>query len=344
MFKTLFLQMQLQQRIEAVSYLKQALKEPEFQAVKQMATAQNAWFVEPFIDFAVDSISSYYFDETALTNWIADYVYKIKENDNEKVGIVLAGNIPFVGLHDVICSFISGKKTVLKYSSKDAVLIEYLLSKMMDKFPSARSYFFQQNFLNDCDAYIATGTNNSARYFEYYFRNKKSIIRQNRNSVAILNGNESAEELTLLADDIMLYFGLGCRSVSKIFVPQKFDFATFLKAFSKYEWTKDVTKYRNNFDYNLSLSLLNKQYYMTNEMILLLENQQYASRIACVHYQYYNDIENLIPIFKNDESQLQCVISNMNLPTIATIPFGNSQQPSLSDYADNINTLDFLLH
>jgi hypothetical protein len=188
--------------------------------------------------------------------------------------------------------------------------------------------------LKGMDAYIATGSNNSARYFDYYFGKYPSLIRRNRTSIAVLEGDETAEELEKLADDVFLYFGLGCRNVTQIHVPENYDFVALLGAFRKYRWMADHHKYKNNYDYRLSLAILNRLPYMTNDCLLMLENDSPFSPIAVLHYTYYKDIKNSIPIENNEN--LQCIVGRQWLP------FGKSQRPELSDYADGTDTMKFL--
>ena len=207
--------------------------------------------------------------------------YHIDDNIEPKnVGVVMAGNIPLVGFHDFLCVFISGHIQTIKLSSKDDVLLKHLVEKMYSWEVTMQNYVSFASMLKGCDAYIATGSNNSAVYFDYYFSKYPSIIRRNRTSVAILTGDETKEELEKLSDDIHVYFGLGCRNVTKIFVPRGYDFVPLLQSFHAYKYFADHHKYKNNYDYNLSIMIMNNRFYMTNESTLLVENDSFFSPIS----------------------------------------------------------------
>jgi len=247
----------------------------------------------------------------------------------------MAGNIPLVGFHDFLCVFISGHKALIKPSSKDQVLIKHLIDKLGDWDEETKSLVSFSDMLKGCDAYIATGSNNSSRYFDYYFGKYPNIIRRNRTSVAILTGEETKEELGKLADDVYQYFGLGCRNVTKIYVPKDYDFIPLLESFKKYNYLADHFKYKNNYDYNLALHLLNKKYYMTNDSILLIEEPAIFSPISQLNYEFYSDNDDLAE--KSAPVQdLQCVVGK------GFIAFGQAQSPAITDYADGIDTLAFL--
>lgn len=231
----------------------------------------------------------------------------------------------------------SGHKQVIKLSSKDDVLLPYLVHVMALENKEVENEILFADRLNGLDAYLATGSNNSSRYFEQYFGKFPHIIRRNRTSVAILTGHESEDELEKLSDDIHLYFGLGCRNVTKIYVPEEYDFVPFIKAMDKYKYFEDHHKYKNNYDYQLSLLLLNHQFYMTNGTTLLTENKNIFSPISTVHYEYYRDAGILAQALEQNED-VQCIVGNRY------IPFGQAQQPTLSQYADGVDTMDFLVN
>jgi hypothetical protein len=330
-------QMNLQNRIELLQKLKNYLEEdgPEWQVVKANAGADNSWFITPFIDEAVKNICSCLLQKDALMSWAAHY--HLDDNVTGKnVGLVMAGNIPLVGFHDFLCVFISGHSQTIKLSSKDTVLLKHLVQKLYSWEITVQNYISFAEMLKGCEAYIATGSNNSARYFEQYFSKYPHIIRRNRSSVAILNGQETDTALEKLSDDIHLYFGLGCRNVTKLYVPENYDFVPLLKAFDKYRYFADHHKYKNNYDYQLSIALLNNKYYMTNGSTLLIENEAIFSAISQLHYSFYKDVEVLKKELAFHED-IQCVADNI------VIEFGMTQQPGLFDYADGIDTLQFLL-
>jgi hypothetical protein len=247
----------------------------------------------------------------------------------------MAGNIPLVGFHDFLCVFISGHRQTIKPSSKDDVLIRHLVQHLNQRDAETLQSISFSEMLKGCDAYIATGSNNSARYFDYYFSKYPHIIRRNCTSVAILMGDESKEELERLADDVYQYFGLGCRNVTKIYVPQQYDFIPLLQAFKKYDHLIDHHKYKNNYDYQLAMLILNKKYYMSNESVLLLEEPSLFSPISRLNYEFYTDIFALRSNLEQQED-IQCITGK------GAIPFGQAQQPCLTDYADGADTLQFL--
>ncbi|UEG48679.1 acyl-CoA reductase [Ferruginibacter lapsinanis] len=328
--------MNLQNRINLLSALGNLLKKntEEWQAVKHKASIKNGWFTPDFIDVALNNIINEFIDPEKLTAWANRYF--LDDNITQKqVGIVMAGNIPLVGFHDFLCVFISGHRQMIKLSSKDDVLLPYLTEKMTELNSDCAKLISYSEMLKGCDAYIATGSNNSARYFEYYFSKYPSIIRRNRTSVAILTGNETMETLEKLADDIHIFFGLGCRNVTKIFVPEEYDFVPLLQSFHRYKYFADHHKYRNNYDYNLAIQIMNNRFYMTNEATLLVESDSIFSPISQLNYSFYSDKTTLLEsLKKNDE--IQCIAG-------IDIPFGMAQTPSLTDYADGIDTIQFLL-
>jgi hypothetical protein len=311
-----------------------ASNNPALEAVKEQAYQQNGWFIPAFINKSLDNICKHYLAPTALHQWLERYPEEAPATP-KTIGIVTAGNIPLVGFHDWLCGFVSGHQVKLKLSAKDEVLMKHILGEMSSWYPAIASQTIVMDMLKDCDAYIATGSNNSARYFHYYFAKYPHIIRRNRTSVAVLTGKESTAELLALANDVMLYFGLGCRNVTKVLVPTGYDFTPLLEALKSYDHLMDFHKYKNNYDYNLALLLLNNTPYLTNGSILLREETSLFSPISVLHYSYYQDNADLQEQL-NDKENLQCVVGQQ------FTPLGQAQQPSLSDYADGIDTLQFM--
>jgi len=303
--------------------------------VKEKAERENAWFTKTFVETAINNIATFFLEESLLNIWTAYYkvfdVPKIQRN----IGIVMAGNIPLVGFHDFLCVFISGYKQTIKVSSKDNVLIKHIIEKLIEWEPEVCEYVKISENLKGNDAYIATGSNNSSRYFEYYFAKYPHIIRKNRTSVAILNGNEQESDLARLSDDIQMYFGLGCRNVTKLYVPQNYDFVSLLEALKKYEYYFEFHKYKNNYDYQLAILMMGRKYYMTNGSIILTEDNSLFSPVSQVNYEFYENKELLANQLKVNES-IQCIVGN------GLINFGEAQKPSLFDYADGIDTMAFL--
>ena len=296
------------------------------------AVRANAWFTPEHVSLAIDNIVNEYLQADKLEEWIVKYALP---TGVKKVGIVMAGNIPLVGFHDLLCGFVSGHDILIKLSSKDDILIKHLIGKLTEWEPEVASQVVIAERLNDCDAYIATGSNNTARYFEQYFGKYPHIIRKNRTSVAILDGTEADTDLELLADDVYMYYGLGCRNVTQVFVPRDFDFARLLRVFNKHNNYADLNKYKNNYDYHLAIYLLNRIPYMSNESLLLVENELPFSAVSVLHYKYYDDKEQLVSKLTSNED-IQAILGK------GFVPFGASQQPALSDYADGVDTMAFL--
>lgn len=328
--------MNLQQRIDLLvklgSYL--SADNDELETVKINAKRENSWFTQEFIDIANNNISSQFLQKEKLEGWAQQYNIPQENTSPKTVGIVMAGNIPLVGFHDLLCVFIWGHKAMIKLSSKDSVLMTHVIKKLGEWSDEVPALITVAERLNGCDAYIATGSNNTARYFDYYFGKYPNIIRRNRTSIAMLDGFETSEELSLLADDVQLYFGLGCRNVTKLLVPEGYDFIPLLDALKKYSWFADLHKYKNNYDYHLALLLMNSRFYMSNESIILTENPSPFSPVSQVHYEFYNkDVEQgqLIP-----GDDVQCIVGH------GYVPFGQAQSPQLEDYADGVDTMQFL--
>jgi len=330
--------MNLQYRIDLLSRLGEYMMSDteEWQAAKTRAFHENSWFIPEFTDLAVKQIAETYLQRSVLEKWVSRYPSLLEEQTPLSIGIITAGNIPLVGFHDWLTVFISGNSAIIKTSSKDQAMIRHLTGKMDqwindEKNPSA----VYADMLKGCDAYIATGSYNSSRYFKHYFGKYPHIIRRNKTSVAVLDGKESTGELEKLADDVYLYFGLGCRNVTKIFVPEDYDFIPMLEAFKKYSYLEEHNKYKNNYDYNLALLILNKRYYMTNGSILLVEDPSLFSPISQLHFSYYDDTQRLNNSL-NKETDLQCIVGHQALP------FGQAQNPAVDDYADGVDTLNFI--
>ena len=329
--------MNINERVDLLIQLGEyfVMNDESLQSAKQKAKAGNGWFSIEFIDLALENITKNFLQKNLLEAWIKKYDLKEEPPAVKKIGIVMAGNIPLVGFHDFLCVFICGHKAVIKLSSKDEVLIQHIAEKLFEWNVSTKDQIIFADNLKNCDAYIATGSNNSSRYFEYYFSKYPNIIRRNRTSVAVLNGNETEEDLNLLAADMQLYFGMGCRNVTKIFVPEDYDFIALLDALRKYNYFADFHKYRNNYDYQLALLIMNRKHYMTNDSIILTENESIFAPVSQVNYSYYNDPATLAESLQNN-TDIQCIVGK------DFIPFGKTQSPLLTDYADSVDTMEFL--
>ena len=330
--------MDLQQRVDLMSRLGEYMLSADmnWKAAKEKAFYENGWFTPSFIELAVWNIAGSFLKKDQLSEWVKMYGVPVQNKKPLTIGIVMAGNVPLVGFHDFLCAFITGHRQHIRLSSKDTVLLEHLVKKLFEWEPETKEMIAFGNLLKGCDAYIATGSNNSARYFDYYFAKYPHIIRRNRTSVAILTGRETAEDLSLLADDIYQYFGLGCRNVTKLYVPHQYDFVPLLAAFKKYDQLADHHKYKNNYDYQLAILIVNKHYYMTNGSIILVEDKQVFSPISRLNYEFYNDIRSVTDSLQNN-TDIQAVVGK------DFVPFGKAQQPALTDFADGVDTLAFFL-
>ncbi len=336
--------MNLNQRIELLIELGQRIvqQDPMLESAIHHAFINNSWFTIDNIQNSLNAIAHQFLEEKKLLNWAKGY--NISESTSKTLAIVMAGNIPMVGFHDLLCGFISGYHTKIKCSSKDEVLIPALISIMESIDPYSKTYFQKVDRLKGFDAVIATGGNTAGVHFEYYFSKYPHIIRKNRSSVAILDGSESKEEIHDIGADIFDYFGLGCRSISKIYVPQDFNTDRLFEGIVDYKGVIHHNKYKNNYDYNSATLILTKQKFLTNDFLILQENNQLASRIACLHYERYSDVKVVTDQINKDKERLQCVSSKNPLDGWQHIPLGQCQRPSLDDYADMIDTMDFLIN
>ncbi len=310
----------------------------KFVETLQIAQQQNGWSTEDNLEFACKSWAEALTEEN-LKKWLKNYDFN--KVTPKKVAIIMAGNIPLVGFHDFLSVLVSGHKAIVKLSSDDKVLLPFIAHYLEEINPIWRnSFVFTDEKITDFDAVIATGSNNTARYFEYYFGKKPNIIRKNRNSVAVLTGKETEEELLGLGGDIFQYFGLGCRSVSKIFIPMDYDLDIFFKGIYPLHDIIHIEKYANNYDYNKAVYLMSLFKLRENGFLILKEDSNYASPIATLFYERYSDISELREKLTNDTEKIQCIVSKGFVEN--EIPFGKTQKPALWDYADNIDTVTFL--
>lgn len=305
------------------------------------AQQNNPWFTHEAMQFAFLEIGTS-LSEGSLKKWLENY--NIEDGAKQKtVGLVLAGNIPLVGFHDILCSLIAGFKVKAKLSSKDSHLYELLLKLLLDIDEEFGQLIeFSERQIKDVDAIIATGSNNSARYFEYYFKKYPNIIRKNRNSVALLTGEETDDDFHNLGKDIFTYFGLGCRNVSFLLVPEGFDFVKMLKAFEKYADIVNHTKYSNNYDYQRAIYLMNNIPIYDNGSVILKEDGALSSPIGVLHYKIYANNQEATEFLNQHKESIQCVVSKTK-HKFPTYSYGEAQKPNLWDYADDIDTLKFLL-
>lgn len=312
----------------------------DFEKLIHLSQSHNGWYTPEQVYFAIKSWADALTDEN-ITKWISKYDFSANQKE-KTVALILAGNIPLVGFHDFLSVLITGNKALVKTSSNDQHLLPFLAKYLIAVDENLKDKItFVEGKLENFDTVIATGSNNTARYFEYYFKDKPSIIRKNRNSAAVLNGKETKEDLEALGEDIFRYFGLGCRNVSKLFVPKDYSFENFFQAVFKYQDVIHYEKYANNYDYNKAVFLMSNFKLTDNGFLTLKEDSSYASPISSVFFEYYENLEDLKSRLKAEEEQIQCIVSNNLIEN--SVSFGQTQNPQLWDYADNVDTITFLL-
>jgi len=304
-----------------------------------LSQSHNGWYTPENVYFSIHSWAEALTEEN-LNQWLLSYIIPIQEPKN--VALILAGNIPLVGFHDFLSVLITGNNVLVKTSSNDQHLLPFLAKYIIAVNPEvANTITFVDGKLENFDAVIATGSNNTARYFEYYFKDKPSIIRKSRNSVAVLTGNETKEQLTALGEDIFRYFGLGCRNVSKLFVPKGYSFVPFFEAIFAYQDVIHYEKYANNYDYNKAVFLMSNFKLLDNGFLTLKEDQSHASPISSVFYEFYDDINELKIRLQSENELLQCIVADETIEN--SVAFGQTQNPRLWNYADNTDTISFML-
>jgi hypothetical protein len=336
----------LEQRKAAFKNLGEYLNSPDEKLKQLINTAHhaNAWFTRQETAKALKGIS-FMLNEEDLNTWFNSIQTDLKKEISPKtVGLVLAGNIPMVGLHDILAVLATGHIALIKASSQDKFLIPHLLNKLIEFQPEFEKQIQFTERLEGFEAVIATGSNNSSRYFEHYFGKVPHIIRKNRNSIAVLSGSETTEELYLLGHDLFDYFGLGCRNVSKVFVPMEYDFRIFFESIEAYNDIVNHNKYCNNYEYNKSIYLINRDKHLDNGFLLVKEDTRLASPLAVLYFEEYQDVSSVEEAINAHTEEIQCVITNQDLNIKSQqLGFGESQKPKLWDYADGINTVEFLL-
>ena len=309
----------------------------EFSSAIYSAKVHNGWFEEQQVRRSVTALSQWLTKEVLL-EWSSKYNWN---NCPKKVAIIMAGNIPLVGFHDYVCALISGNDLLVKLSSDDKILLPLITKMLIQLNPEFEDkVVFSESRMEDFDAVIATGSDNTARYFDHYFAKYPHIIRKNRNSVAVLTGSESKEELIALGDDIFAYYGLGCRNVSKVYVPKDYNFDLLFEALYEYKDVLDNKKYANNFDYYRALFLMGGNDMLENGFLLLREDTSLSSPISMLHYETYDCVETLQKHLATKTDQIQCLVSTLNLPN--SFDLGQAQSPAVNDYADGVDTMEFL--
>jgi hypothetical protein len=327
------------ERIKALSLWGKRLQETDqdkWESLLQATASENPWFTPDNIQLAWKGIIKF-LDEKHLSRWLEKYDLKIIKP--KIVALIMAGNIPMVGFHDLLCVLASGHSAAIKLSSKDSVLIKYLTDTLRSVSPDLASSISFHDRLKNFDAVIATGSDNASRYFEYYFGKYPHIIRKNRTSCAVITGDETEADFKNLGIDIFSYFGLGCRNVSKLFVPNNYDFSPMLKSFEQFSAVIHHHKYNNNYDYQKSIMLVNRVPFLDNESLMLTASERLVSPISVLYYENYSRLTELEEKIGSIQNKIQCIVGSV---APATIPFGQAQFPELEDYADQVDTLKFL--
>jgi len=329
--------------INSFSALGKQLIAPDAQlmAIIEDERYHNAWFTPDSVLQAVTAIGKM-LNEDDLQTWLSKYNLD-NHAPGKKVGLILAGNIPLVGFHDVLCVLASGNHALIKASSQDARLIKTVLERLVAIDDSFANQFSFIERLADFDAVIATGSNNSSRYFDYYFGKVPNIIRKNRNSIALITGDETAEQLFNLGHDIFDYYGLGCRNVSKLLVPKDYNFNFFFESIEDHKAIIHHHKYNNNYDYNKSIYLVNSDKHLDNGFLMVKEDDRLASPLAVLYFSYYDDLAQAQELLQKQSDNIQCIVTNAPINVASqVVSFGQSQHPALWDYADGIDTMEFL--
>lgn len=342
--------MDLAKRIKAFSKLGQllpvAVRDPSYELGQAALSAQhvNPWFTPENVVFAVDSIASAWLKTGELENWVHAYPERFFNSAMAKrVGVIMAGNIPLVGFHDFLSVLITGHAINIKISSKDGGVMSAVAKMLVDIEPNFDPFIqISEGILKGFDAVIATGSDSSVRYFDFYFRNYPSLIRGHRNGIALLTGNETNDELALLSNDIFTYFGLGCRNVSKLLVPQGYNFTNLIEHMAKWQHLVNYHRYANSYEYNRTLLIMNQLPHLDTGFTLIVPNENIDAPVAMVNYQEYSSIKSAIDYIDLNDSKIQCVASLVDVGHGRRVNFGDTQQPKLNDYSDGIDTIEFL--
>jgi hypothetical protein len=304
-------------------------------------STNNPWFTIESIKYSLDAWATM-LSETEVNFWLSHYQLD-KAIEPKKIGVVMAGNIPFAGLHDFLVVLLCGHHLKAKRSSQDLFFPQWILSMLQEIAPEVASRVEWVDKIEHIDAVIATGSGNTSRYFEFYFAKWPRIIRKNRTSVAVLKGNETDEQLRELAKDVFVYYGLGCRNVSKVFIPEGHSLNDILRVFEEYQWVKNLNKYGNNYDYNRSVYYMNLIPFYENDVLLMKEDQALSSPIAVLFFEYYQNVAQVQMLIEAHREEIQCVVAAPDLID-GSLNFGEAQHPQLMDYADGVDTMAFLLN
>lgn len=308
------------------------------------AQIHNPWFTPSNVRNSINAIAKQWLNETTMNNWISRYpIDKLNTRSPKTIGVIMAGNIPLVGFHDFMCVLVSGNRFLGKFSSKDGNLMLTITQMLTQIEPEFANYIeITDNQLKGFDAIIATGSDNSSRYFDYYFKNYPTIIRKHRNSIAIITGTETASDFEQLSDDIFNYFGLGCRNVSKLLVPKGYNFIPMLDNFIKWSHLINHNKYANNYEYSRAIYTMNQVMHLDTGYLLVTPSEAIESPVGVLFYQEYSTLKDAVEYINQNEERVQCIVGNADTHPQA-IPFGTTQSPRIDDYADGVDTVKFLI-
>lgn len=315
------------------------LNENDLESLYFKANAENPWITRESIELALKGIAKW-LSIDVLSDWLSNYP-DLPSNNPKNVGLILAGNIPLVGFHDVLSVLISGNKAITKLSTKDTVCMDYLRNELVNINSEFESLWIKTEFIKGIDAIIATGSDNSARYFNQYFSKYPHIIRKNRTSIAVLNGHESDDDIINLGKDVFTYFGLGCRNVTYLLLHDSIDPARILRIFEHFDYVKEHNKYMNNYEYYRSIYLVNQQMHYASDFLILKEGEELFTPVANINYRMYSELAQVNDFIEIHKDSIQCIVSNQNL-TGKEISFGKTQDPDIFDYADGLDTLKYL--
>ena len=298
-----------------------------------LAQAHNGWFTPESIQRSLDGIQ-HLLEKEKLNTWLSKY--RLEPDMPKIIGIIMAGNIPLVGFHDLLCVFLSGNIAAIKMSSHDRVLMNKIIEWIIEIEPRFKKNIEVREKLDQIDAVIATGSDNTARYFEYYFGKQPHIIRKNRTSVAVIDGTETEDEIRSLGQDIFTYYGLGCRNVAKAFTPKGYDLTSLFPLFEDHKEIINHHKYRNNYDYYKSIFLVNRTPHLDTGFLLVNSTDDLVSPTSVLYHQEYKSKEELKKVLEGQKDKIQCIVGH------GYIPFGQAQSPEPWDYADGEDVLKFL--
>lgn len=335
----------LQQRIESLVVLGKIIRlyPKALSDAVNKACMENPWFTQEGYGYMLSAIEENFLNQEKLDNFAQSYPGLASYRTSKRVGLIMAGNLPLVGFHDLLCVILAGHRCQIKQAEKDQWVWPVLVHLWKNDYPALIDYIGFEERLSGFDAVIATGSNLSSRYFHKYFGQYPHLIRQNRNSLALLTGDESSVELELLGQDIFAFYGLGCRNVSSLILPLGFDIKQLLDCWRPYDYVINNHKYKHNFDYHLATLIINNLPYHENGFVILQPNSQLASKVAMVHYQTYDNLSETLAFLSNQDQLIQVIVSQKKLPGWKHVYFGTSQQPELNDFADRVDTLAFLL-